>query len=222
MNLRNFELRVSLQKQNNRISQEVILKTDELIVEKSNKITDLLYSLNLLLNQYTPYTKGHCDRVAMLSKTIAEDLSLSTEETTDCYWSALIHDIGKVLIPIEILNKPGPLTEGEYEIVKMHPVWAYNVLKDSPSLNRLSENVLHHHERWDGKGYPDGLKENEIPIIAQIVSVADAVDAMTTVRPYRDAMSLNKVIQIVIENKGTQFSPKIVDSFLKVIHKIDF
>lgn len=222
MKIENFELRMSLQRQNEKSGLDLILKSDELIEEKSNKVKDLLDSLNFLLNQYTPYTKGHCDRVARLSRSIAENLALSADEITDCYWSALIHDIGKILVPAEILNKPSSLTKEEFDTVKKHPIWAYNVLKDSPSLNRFSNNVLHHHERWDGGGYPDGLKGDKIPIISQIISVADAVDAMTTIRPYRGAMSLKTAIQVIIDNSGTQFSPKIVASFLNVITQIDF
>lgn len=216
-NLENYNLTNELYSQNEEIQLEVNRKTKELFDQHENQIKDIVRSMNTMLEQYTPYTKGHCENVADLSKKIAEDLSLSTYEIQETYWSAIIHDIGKLLVPLEILNKKTYLTEEEYNIVKQHPVWAYNALKESESLSDLSKNVLYHHEYWDGEGYPEGLEGNDIPKISQIISIADAWDAMTSDRPYRKGLTHDQAILLIESNKSRQFSPEVVESFLRVV-----
>ena len=118
-----------------------------------------------------------------------------------------------------LFNKKGSLSKVEYELVKNHPVWGSKALSDSETLEHISEYVLYHHERWDGGGYPNGLERNEIPIISQIISVADAWDAMTSNRAYRDSLSKEAAFKEIEENRGTQFSPKVVDVFVKIYHE---
>lgn len=219
-NLENFELKIELIQKNKEIQLEVNIKTNELFEQHKNQIKDLVLSMNTMLEQYTPYTKGHCENVAVISKKISEDLMMTSFDIQEAYWSAIIHDIGKLLVPLEILNKDTSLSEQEYEIVKKHPVWAYNALKGSKSLYSLSKNVLHHHEYWNGLGYPNGLKKDEIPLISQIISIADAWDAMTSDRPYRKSLKHEQALKIITSNKNKQFSPKIVESFLRV-YKLD-
>jgi len=214
--LENYELNYKLETKNKVISTEVIQKTNELFEQQKNQVIDMVRAMNFMLEQYTPYTKGHCDNVAVLAQKIAEDLELSNLEIQETYWSGIIHDIGKLLVPLEILNKKGRLTKEEFGLIKEHPVWAYNALKQLKSLSNVSKNVLHHHEHWDGQGYPSGLVGNSIPIVSQIISVTDAWDAMTSDRPYRDRLSDEDAIEIISTNKSIQFSPLIVDSFLRL------
>ncbi len=121
-----------------------------------------------------------------------------------------------VLIPIEILNKQGPLTDDEFRIIKAHPAYGHEVLGHSASLSNIAMYVLHHHERWDGRGYTDCLAGDEIPLVSQILSVADSWDAMTSKRPYRKAMTDEEAIYEIQKNRGKQFSPVVVDSFMKL------
>jgi hypothetical protein len=216
-NLQNFELKTELIRKNREIKFEIEQKTKELLEGKESQIHDIVLSMNVLLELYTPYTKGHCLNVAVLSKTIAERLDLSPLEIDEAYWSAVIHDIGKILVPIEILNKPSSLTKAEYNTVKQHPIWGYNSLKEAKSLQSISKYVLHHHEWWNGFGYPEGLKGDEIPLISQIISISDAYDAMTSDRPYRKSLGENKALEIIKQNKGKQFSPRVVECFLDII-----
>jgi len=179
---------------------------------------ELISSIIKILEMYDIYTKGHSENVANISLLIAEKMNLSEEEVIDSYWAGMVHDIGKLLVPVEILNKKGSLSKVEYELVKNHPVWGSKALSDSETLEHISEYVLYHHERWDGGGYPNGLERNEIPIISQIISVADAWDAMTSNRAYRDSLSKEAAFKEIEENRGTQFSPKVVDVFVKIYH----
>lgn len=218
-NLQNFELTNELYYQNEQIQKEVYKKTLELFKQSENQVMDLVFSMNIMLEQYTPYTKGHCEKVAELSKDIAEDLSMSSRDIKEVYWSGIIHDIGKLLVPLNILNKESSLTEDEFDIVKKHPVWAYNALKESDSLYSISFNVLHHHEYWDGKGYPYALSGDDIPIASQIISVADAWESMTSDRPYRKRLDNEQALRIIVKNKSKQFSPRVVESFLRVYQK---
>lgn len=179
---------------------------------------ELISSIIKILEMYDIYTKGHSENVANISLLLAEELNLSEEEVLDAYWAGMVHDIGKLLVPVEILNKKGSLNDVEYELVKNHPVWGSKALSDSETLEHISEYVLYHHERWDGGGYPNGLERGEIPIISQVISVADAWDAMTSNRAYRDSLSKEDAFNEIEKNRGTQFSPQVVDVFIKIYH----
>ncbi len=133
--------------------------------------------------------------------------------------AGLLHDIGKIRIPPEILYKPGKLTEEEFEIMKMHPIYGEQIVYPIASLRHLCPVIRGHHERWDGKGYPDGLKGEDIPLAARIIAVADVFDALAAERPYKKGMPIEKVRNILIEGKGSHFDPDLVDAFLKVIDR---
>ncbi|MFW5988569.1 MAG: HD-GYP domain-containing protein [bacterium] len=178
---------------------------------------EIILSLSNLLGIHDSYTRVHNQKVADLSQKLAECLGLKESEVKKSYWSGILHDIGKTLIPAEILNKKGKLTETEFAEIKKHPKWGYEILKDSAELNEIAGYVLYHHENWDGSGYPDGLCGAEIPIISQIVSLADAWDAMNSNRVYRKALSKEKAVEQIKLNSGKQFSPKIVRLFLENI-----
>ncbi|PLX35317.1 MAG: hypothetical protein C0604_00210 [Clostridiales bacterium] len=213
--IQNFTISRTLRDQNANMKAEVLSKSIKLKNHEEEKIEEIIFSVTKLLGIYNPYTNGHSENVAIASQKIAIIMGLSNEDAKDAYWSGMVHDLGKLLVPIEILNKKGPLAESEYEIIKSHPAWGYEVLCQSESLSSIADYVLHHHERWDGKGYPDCLKGDEIPLISQILAVADAWDAMTSERPYRKAMSETEAMLEIQKNKGLQFSPPVVDAFMK-------
>ncbi|MCK8817435.1 HD domain-containing protein [Natroniella sulfidigena] len=178
---------------------------------------ELIISITQMLEIHDRYTKGHSQSVAQIAQQVARKMGLPDQKITDAYWAGIVHDIGKTVVPREILNKKGRLTDEEYEIIKKHPKWGYLTLKNSKHLKRIAEYVLAHHERWDGEGYPRGLKKDEIPLIAQIITVADAWDAMCSNRSYRDKMFRETALQEIKKNKGTQFAPKVVDAFLELL-----
>jgi len=177
----------------------------------------LISSIVKILDLHDPYTNEHSTNVANKSVKIAEEMKLGYDKIENVYWAAIVHDIGKILIPKDILNKRGKLTKEEYEIVKKHPVWGYETLKEDESLSKLAKYVLHHHERWDGKGYPEGLSGESIPMVSRIIAVADAYDAMTSDRTYRKALGKDIAYKEMFGNSGTQFDPEIVEKFLKIL-----
>ena len=144
---------------------------------------------------YDRYTRGHFENVAYIASNIAQEMGLSKKEIKDTYWVGMVHDIGKLLVPLHILNKKEALTDSEYELIKKNSYWGYKTLSKSDSLNYIAKYVLHHHERWDGKGYPYVLKGDEIPLISQILAVADVWDAMTSKRAYRNPLSKGEALQ---------------------------
>lgn len=159
------------------------------------------------------YTSGHSDRVAMMGRALANKLGLSRDECQDIFLCGLLHDIGKIGIPDHILQKPGRLTDEEFAAIKTHPEIGARLLRGLRPLEKLLPGVLHHHESIDGTGYPHGLKGNEIPLMARILAVADAFDAMTSDRPYRNGMPLAKAESILREGRGTQWDCEVVDAF---------
>ncbi|CCU78410.1 hypothetical protein HSACCH_00599 [Halanaerobium saccharolyticum subsp. saccharolyticum DSM 6643] len=184
---------------------------------QTNFTKELLTSIIKIMEMYDLYTKGHSENVAKLASAIAKEMNLSKKTIKNTYWAGLVHDIGKLLIPLNIINKKGKLTEQEFELIKKHPAWGSKALSSSKILKPIAKYMLHHHERWDGRGYPEGLKENEIPVISQILAVADAWDAMLSRRSYRKSLTTEEALMEVKENKGSQFSPRVVDSFIKII-----
>jgi energy-coupling factor transport system substrate-specific component len=168
------------------------------------------------------YTKGHSKRVAEYTVMLAEEMGLP-KETVEMYYNiALLHDIGKIGIPPAVLNKPGKLSDNEFMMIKSHAKLGYNVLKHISILPELAIGAKSHHERPDGKGYPDGLTGDEIPPVARIIAVADTFDAMYSDRPYRKRMNFDKVVSIVKEVKGTQLDSEVVDAFLRLVDKGEF
>ncbi|MBN2259233.1 MAG: MASE1 domain-containing protein [Clostridiales bacterium] len=180
---------------------------------------ELILAMINILEVHDPYTKGHSQNVADMSKKLAEKLELSEFEINQAYWAGLIHDIGKILIPKNILNKPGKLTEEEFTIVKDHPTSAKIFLSNSKELDDIARYIYHHHERWDGKGYPDGIKGKDIPLISQVISIVDAFDAMTSERKYRKCLTREEVIAEMKTCSGKQFSPELVEPMVEIINE---
>lgn len=164
------------------------------------------------------YTKQHCNRVQELSFKIAKQMNLKGDTLEGIQFSSIFHDLGKVEIPNEILNKPGKLTDEEYEIIKTHSYHGSQIIK-SLYFKNLEKIVLQHHERVDGTGYPNGLKGDEICLEAAIISVADTYDAMTSDRPYRKALSKDVALDEIKRLKGKHFKEEVVEAFLEVIDK---
>jgi len=166
-----------------------------------------------------PYTAGHSERVRRYALKIARVLKLKPEEIEELDYAGYLHDIGKIGISDALLTKPSPLTKEEYELIKEHPKIGHNILKHAHHLAGACEIIKYEHERYDGNGYPNGLKKDKIPIGARIIAVADAYDAMTTDRPYRKALSKEEAIRRLKESSGTQFDPKVVKVFLSILRK---
>lgn len=175
-----------------------------------------LQALVALLDRRDVETENHSLRVVEYTLLIARKLGFRGRSLRPIKWGALLHDIGKIGIEDRILHKPEKLTPEEWEIMKTHPIIGYEALKHIKFLTDALPIVRHHHERYDGKGYPDGLKGNEIPIGARIFAIADAFDAMTSDRPYRKAMSVEKALWEIAACSGTQFDPNIVGIFLQI------
>jgi putative nucleotidyltransferase with HDIG domain len=165
------------------------------------------------------YTKGHSNRVAKYSKMLAAELGESERTQEQIYYAALLHDIGKIGVPNAIINKPDKLTDEEYEIIKTHPVIGSDILKSISSMPEIAIGARSHHERYDGKGYPDGLVGEEIPWIARIIGVADAYDAMTSNRSYRSYLPQDRVRAEIEKYRGIQFDPRVADAMLKLIEE---
>ena len=159
----------------------------------------------------------HTERVGYFCLEIGKALNLSDKDLRELETAGTLHDIGKVMVPYEILNKPGKLTAEEYEIVKRHTESGYQILHSVDELSYLAEAVLSHHERWDGKGYPQGLKGEKITLYARIIAVADSYEAMTAKRVYRDSISNEEAIEELKLNAGKQFDPQIVKAFVNVV-----
>lgn len=166
------------------------------------------------------YTKGHSERVATYSVAIGRQMSLDAADLEQLNYLALLHDIGKVAVSDSVLNKVDKLTNGEFDLVRQHPQIGADIIKDIKLLTDEKKVVLHHHERFDGYGYPDKLKGEEIPLMARIIAVADCFDAMTSNRAYRDATSYTVAIREIVECSGKQFDPKVVEAFIECFPEI--
>lgn len=191
------------------------LKKNESKVEKLS--LQAMLTLAQTIDAKDKYTKGHSTRVARYSKKLAIKLGLSEAEQDTIYFMGLLHDIGKIGIPDSIINKPHKLTDEEFAIIKRHPEIGYDILKNIAEIPNIESGARWHHERMDGKGYPDGLKGDEIPMLVRIISVADAYDAMTSRRSYRDILPQSFIREELIAGKEKQFDPKIVDAMIELI-----
>uniref|UniRef100_A0A832ED64 Response regulator n=1 Tax=Desulfacinum infernum TaxID=35837 RepID=A0A832ED64_9BACT len=182
----------------------------------------ILRSLVNALEAKDPYTGKHSERVTQFAVELAEEMAIGETHIEMLKTVGYLHDIGKIGMPDEILNKPGALTWEEYEIVKRHPVIGESIIKDLGLGTEERAIIRHHHERWDGKGYPDGLAGHDIPLLARIVAVADAFDAMTSKRAYRDSLPVEKAVAEIVNNRNKQFDPDVVDAFLSSLAKKSF
>ncbi len=176
-----------------------------------------LNSMAKILDARDPHTSQHSTRVTNLSVAMANILKLSDDEKDVLYIAASLHDIGKVGIPDSILLKPGTLTDEEFMIIKRHPDIGADILKPIPPMSRETEVIRHHHERYDGKGYPAGIKGEEIPLLSRIITLADSYDAMTSDRPYRNGLPMDKAIEEIVRCIGSQFDPELAKLFISKV-----
>ncbi|MGB9720176.1 MAG: HD domain-containing phosphohydrolase [bacterium] len=195
----------------------IAIQNSELYSSLKQSYLDSIKTLVSAIEAKDPYTSGHSERVRKYALKIAKKLKLKPEQIEELDYAGYLHDIGKIGISDSLLTKPSPLTKEEYEMIKEHPRIGHNILKHAHHLAGACEIIRFEHERYDGNGYPNGLRKNEIPIGAKIIAVADAYDAMTTDRPYRKALTKKEAIQRLKESSGTQFDPKIVKVFLKIL-----
>ena len=162
-------------------------------------------------------TEEHGQRLGEFCLMLADELGLSQSDKDELILLSKLHDIGKIGIDDTILNKPGKLSEEEWKVMKQHPEIGYRIAKSTPQLDHIADYILYHHERWDGKGYPEGLAGEEIPLVARILSLADAYDAMTEDRVYRKALSKEEALEEIRRNAGIQFDPKLANIFVKIL-----
>ena len=203
---------------------ELEKKVDEQTVElrdQQKKINDLyiqtVTALSEAVDAKDRYTSGHSKRVAEYARMIAARMGKSKEEQEEIYRAGLLHDVGKIRIPVEIINKPGRLTDEEFNIIKIHPVTGYHILRGISGNSDIAIAAKYHHERYDGKGYPNGLEGENIPESARILGVADSYDAMTSNRSYRNALPQDVVRAEIEKGKGTQFDPYVADVMLQLM-----
>jgi putative nucleotidyltransferase with HDIG domain len=183
-------------------------------------LVGLTRSLTTAIDAKDSYTYGHSERVARIAVELGRELGMDGNELGDMYLAGLLHDVGKIGVRDEVLSKAGKLTPEEEVHIRQHVTVGYAILADLRQIRNLLPGVLYHHERYDGGGYPDGLAGDKIPLLARILAVADAYDAMTTARPYREPMPLPKVEQIITEGAGTQWDKRVVDAFTRCRQKI--
>ncbi|OQX87000.1 MAG: hypothetical protein B6D55_04625, partial [Candidatus Omnitrophica bacterium 4484_70.2] len=206
----------------NKDLEKALKETLEAKKETEEAYLQAIYSLIKALEEKDPYTQGHSERVAKYAYIIAKESGLPEEECKKIYKAGLLHDIGKIGIPEYILHKKGKLTPEEIKIIRKHEIMSVEILKPIKALSPLFPIILHHHERFDGTGYPYGLSGNMIPRGAQILAVADAFDAIICGRGYKKGKDLREAIRELEKNKGTQFNPKYVDILKKIVLSDDF
>ena len=200
---------------NNRLADE--------LKKKQQLFLNTTIALAQAIDAKDHYTHSHTSRVTQISMAIAKQMApihrevLTAEFNENLHIASLLHDIGKIGIPESILNKQGPLTNEEFAVIKTHPVIGSNILKPIQELKAAIDGVKYHHERYDGRGYPEGKKGDEIPLIAAIISVADAFDAMNSDRPYRKGLSIEQALVEIEKNRGSQFNPEVADVFLNLM-----
>lgn len=183
---------------------------------------DVIECLIAAVEARDPYTSGHSTRVADISLSLAQGLGLQGSQLEIIHMAAHMHDIGKIGVPDEVLTKEGTLTDAEWQLIQMHPQIGYDILSRSVALSEIADIVLYHHERWDGKGYPCGLKGNDILLGSRIIAVADAIDAMLSPRPYRDAMTVDACMHQIKINSGKQFDRRIAFLALELMPESPF
>jgi HD-GYP domain-containing protein (c-di-GMP phosphodiesterase class II) len=174
----------------------------------------LVRCLTAAIDAKDPHTCGHSERVARIGQRIGAQMGLPGSDLNDIYLAGLLHDVGKIGIRDDILKKPGPLTADEFAQIQLHPVIGERLISSIRQLAHLRPGVRNHHERYDGKGYPDGLAGEDIPLLARVLAVADSCDAMMSDRPYRPGLPAARIDRIMAEGAGTQWDPRVIESFM--------
>ncbi len=195
----------------------LVMANTDLYKDLERFVVNLVKSMVMAIEAKDEYTRGHSDRVSKLSMRFAREMDLGPEQLNNLQWAAILHDLGKIGTPELILNKKGRLENDEFSVIKEHPARGAEILKPIPQLAEALPAIRHHHERYDGTGYPDKLKGDDIPLLARVIGVADTYDAITSDRAYHAAQSHDKAMQIITEVAGTQLDPVVVDAFQRVV-----
>lgn len=214
--------RRELEIENRRYTEELEGQVRERTAQLSRAMEGTIQALARVVEWRDPYTAGHQQRVAELASAIGSEMGLPKDLVDGIRMAGFVHDIGKIAVPSDILNKPGRLSEGEFSLIKEHPKVGYDILKDIDFPWHIAQSVLFHHERMDGSGYPQGLSGDEILLEARILAVADVVEAMSSHRPYRPALGIDDALKKIQENKGISYDPQVVDACIKVFKEKGF
>ena len=191
----------------------------ELYTKMRKVYLDTIRALAAAIDAKDPYTKGHSERVAEMSLALAQELNLSDKDIENIEYTALLHDIGKIGVADNILGKKSSLTDKEFDKIKEHTVIGAKIIEPVDFLKNSYEAIYHHHEKYNGKGYPDGLKSEDIPLSARIIAVADAYDAMGSDRPYRKKLNKDKILKELKDQSGKQFDPEVVKALISVLDR---
>jgi putative nucleotidyltransferase with HDIG domain len=207
-----------------RVLKERRLRTElkERLHQTFDVLKGVVHALSLSIEARDPYTAGHQKRVSDLAGAIAEEMGLPKDRVTGIRLAGEIHDLGKIAVPAEILSKPYKLSNMEFSLIKTHPDVGYNILKEIEFPWPIAEIVYQHHERFDGSGYPRGLKADEILLDARIMAVADVVEAIASHRPYRPALGMETAAAEIQKHRGVYYDPEVVDTCLRIIDKPNF
>jgi len=201
-------------------------KLEQMVSERTAKLRKaldgIIHTVALTVETRDPYTAGHQKRVAKLASAIAKEMAFTEEQVEGIFMAGIIHDLGKISVPADILTKPTRLTENEFNLIKDHSQIGYNILKNIDFPWPIAQIVLQHHERMDGSGYPQGLSGEDILFEARILGVADVVEAMSSHRPYRPALGIDKALEEIKKNKGIFYDPKAADVCLKLFSEKGF
>lgn len=202
------------------------IRLEEMVADRTARLRQALDAIIRVVAQTVemkdPYTAGHQQRTANLAKAIAKEMGGSDDFQTGVYMAGMIHDLGKISIPTEILSKPTKLTALEFSLIKMHSQTGYDILKDIPFPWPIARIILQHHERLNGSGYPQGLSNSDILPEAKILSVADVVEAMASNRPYRPGWGINKALEEISQNKNRFYDPQVVDACVMLFQEKGF
>jgi HD-GYP domain-containing protein (c-di-GMP phosphodiesterase class II) len=199
------------------LSNQVAIAVENALLYQNVKtqFQETVEAMAMAIEAKDRYTGGHTKRVALFSVLIAKHMGMNKEEVYEIHLAATLHDIGKIGIDDKVLKKPAALDKEEWEHMKQHPELGFRILADVSSMKTITDGMRFHHERPDGHGYPLGLKGDEIPMVARIISVADTFDAMTSNRPYRKGLEYEVAFEEIVRNRGTQFDEKVVDGFVR-------
>jgi putative nucleotidyltransferase with HDIG domain len=194
-------------------------KNQQQLVQLQDNLEDTVRAIATIVEMRDPYTSGHQIRVAELASAIAKQMGLPDEQVHAIHLAGVVHDLGKIQIPAEILSKPGKITDLEYRLIKTHAQAGYDILKGIDFPWPIAQMVLQHHERMDGSGYPQGLKGDQILLEARILGVADVVEAMSSHRPYRASLGIEVALEEITRSRGTLYDPQVVDACLALFRE---
>lgn len=194
-------------------------KLRESLIQLRKNLSGTIQAMAMTVETRDPYTAGHQRRTSDIARSIAQEMGLSREQVDGIRMAGVIHDLGKISIPAEILSKPGQLSKMEYSLIKDHPETGFNILKGIDFNWPVAEIVRQHHERMDGSGYPDGLLGNKIMLEARIIGVADVIEAMSSHRPYRPSLGADRAFEEIMLNRGVLYDPAVVDASVRLFNK---